>query len=111
MGKRTEDWIHIIQPDNENKIASPAYVAKLLGLTSLKEEIEARLNRLEYPMGCQQILELLQKYGGKHTRRWFEGRISIPIDYRHFADLVNKGKLIVARHGCQTVYGLAEEME
>ena len=68
MSQRTEDWIHIKQPDNKNMIAGPAYIKKLLGLDvelyNLKEQIrdlKYRIHDLETPKRQDQVLNELEK--------------------------------------------------
>jgi hypothetical protein len=48
--KREKDWIEIIQPDNEKRIASPEYVKNLLGVNEDKKELQKQVYSLQNRM-------------------------------------------------------------
>jgi len=109
---RTEEWIYIITPEHKTVIASPSYVAQLMGVCALKEQIqklEFRISLLEQPMRRKMILDLLKKHGGSHTQRWFRSRMK-PILPRYYdlLELENEGKLKISKSGHHTLYGLKE---
>jgi hypothetical protein len=113
---REEDWIYIIQPDGEKKIASPAFIKKLLGVDvevfNLKRrarELELKVSRLESPGRQAQILELIAEHGPR-SRPWINNRVS---DYHYYDldNLVAGGFLVESRSGTHRMYGLPEVIE
>ena len=117
LTERKEDWIHIIQPDDANRIASPAYIKKLLGIdileSSVRSEIENvkwHIKELEKPMRKQKVLELL-KSGEHHCFEWFQNRSYPPIELRDLEELVAEGKLevILQPKNKRKLFGLKRE--
>ena len=68
MTKRNKDWVYIVEPNGQQKIASPDYIKNLLGLDvelyNLKDQIrdlKHRVRDLEAPKRQDQVLNELEK--------------------------------------------------
>lgn len=100
--KRDVDWIHIIKPDDENKIANPSHIRELLDIKTIGEtlgdvkllllSIENRLTVLEKPLRKEAILKLLSEETKPHTEHWITNRRG---NYLDILELKNEGKLVV----------------
>ena len=117
--KRTVDWIQITDPDNIEKIASPRYIVKLLGLQSLGSFIDSLYNRvnslennmrdLRKPERLNKVLRLLRScQNTPHNYRWFEHRI-IGLSWHETRELVTEGKLECFKSGNVDMYKLTEQ--
>jgi len=105
MTNRTEVWIHIIEPDGTNKIASPSYIKSLLGIDKIEariSEINKVIDVLEKPMRKQKILRVLND-GKPHTERFIKRRLA---DYRYLdlLELKDEGHIKREIHGTQYCY-------
>ena len=109
MSKRKEDWIKIVTPDNENKIASPSYIKKLLNvdLSNIYNRLirmESKIDKLESPKRQEKIIEALRDQG-RHSRIWLDNRVSFRgYDLR---DLIEKGIIIESKSGTQPMIELS----
>jgi len=105
MTNRTEVWIHVVEPDDTNKIASPSYIKSLLGIDNIENrisEINKVIDVLEKPMRKQKILHVLSD-GKPHTGVFIKRRLA---DYR-FLDLLelkDEGHIKLEMHGTQYCY-------
>ena len=113
MSKRKEDWIKIYTPENENKIAAPAYIKKLLGVNLFNIcnrliRMESQIDKLESPQRQEKIIEILRGQG-KHNKSWLVNRI----DYRWYdlIALIKKGIVIETKSGTQPMIELSEFKE
>ena len=117
MTERKEDWIYIIKPNNEQRIASPAFVKKLLGIEKLDvyniynrlQKLEQKVDKLEEPMKKQRIIELL-KSGESHNRQWLENRVEGLGWYlasKLLRELVDEGKLKITKAGTNDMYSIS----
>ena len=110
MSARKEDWIKIVTPKNENKIASPSYIKKLLDvdLSNIYNRLirmESQIDKLESPQRQENIIEVLRGQG-KHNRSW----LSYRIDYRWYdlSALIEKGIIVESYSGSQRMIELSE---
>lgn len=112
--KRKEVWIKIFTPENESKIASPAYMRTLLKVPDLSNiqmrlvNMERKIDELESPMRQGKIIETLRGQG-PHNRSW----LSYRVDYRFYDldSLIEKGIIIESRSGTQRMIEVAHERE
>ena len=110
--KRKEDWIEIVTPEDENRMASPQYIRKLLGIKDVDLSnvwnrllrLENKITKLESPARQEKITELLRK-NGKHNLTWISNRVS---DYEWYdiMELLKKGIVNKTRSGSQILYSL-----
>lgn len=100
--KRTEEWIHIIEPDGTNKIASPPYVKKLLkvadyqSLEFLRNTVNDLANRvyeLEKPEKKAKLLNIFHTQGPLDTISLKKFKVEWGILY----DLIEDGKIEVIK--------------
>ena len=101
MSKRKEVWIKIYTPEGETRIASPAYIKKLLDvdLSNIYNRlirIESQIDKLEAPQRQERIIETLRGQG-KHNRSW----LSYRVDYRWYdlLALIEKGIIVESKSG------------
>lgn len=111
MVKRKEVWIKIYTPDDETRIASPAYVRKLLNLDlsnilNRLIRMESQIDKLESPQRQEKIIEILRGQG-KHNRSW----LSYRVDYRWYdlTALIEKGIIVESKSGTHLMIELSEE--
>lgn len=110
MSERKEDWIRIRTPDNEDQIASPNYILKLLEIDRLNilnrlNVLENKVLKLDSPQRKQKIIDALYKKG-KHNKIWLSNRV----DYRWYdlEDLIDDGIILETKAGTQYMYELPE---
>ena len=113
MSKRKEDWIKIYTPENEDKIAAPSYIKKLLRVDTSNiytrlHRMESKIDKLESPQRQEKIIEILRGQG-KHNKIWLGNRI----DYRWYdlTALIKKGIVIETKSGTQPMIELSEFKE
>lgn len=85
MTKRTENWIRITTPDGEIRIASPAFICKLLGVPKIEADVwnlrqenmrlKRRLIFLETPYRQKEVIALLSQAEKPHNFMWLKNRI------------------------------------
>ena len=109
--KRKTDWIYIIQPDGQKRIASPSYVRQLLKICALEKELRheiwklnVRIKELEAPIQKKKVLEFMEDKGF-HTADWIQRRLP-GIPGRIIWDLFAEGKLEKKRSGAHNMYGV-----
>ena len=118
--KRTENWISFQNPEGQNKIGSPSFIRKLLGVDTNEESIyrlinrmqslENKVHRLESPQRQRQVVDLLTKEAGKsHRFNWFSNRIP-NLDYRDMRSLVNDGTISEEKAGNTTMFYLTSRL-
>ena len=110
---RKENWIRIRTPQGENRIASPAYVKKLMGidLSNIHHRlisIEGKIDKLESPIRQEKIIEALRGQG-KHNRSWLENRVSF--QWYDLRPLIHKGIIVESYSGTQRMIELNEELD
>jgi len=119
MIKRTENWVYIIKPDGEQRIASPDFIKELLGIERLDvqnvynriQKLEQKIDVLEEPIKKQKILKILEN-GETHNRIWIENRVPDMGGYntiRLINELVEEGKLQVSKAGAQDMFSIKKE--
>ena len=109
--RRTENWIYIYTPDGERRIASPANVKGLLGLSSVIHRLkilESKIGVLESPQRQKKIIDALRGQG-KHNRSWLENRVSF--QGYDLGPLIEKGIIVESRSGTQRMIELNEELD
>jgi hypothetical protein len=110
--KRKEDWIRIMQPDGEDRIASPSYIRKLLKIESRDQLLSGVLNRLnwlerhvdqlEAPGRKQEVLDLLREHGS-HNKTWIFNRV-VNLSWRELSELVSEGLIVKSKSGSQSMF-------
>lgn len=120
MTKRTVDWIHIIQPDGKNMIASPRFIAKLMGIPKhltdfhkIMREQQNEINQLKEqmelvyrPFQKANILALLKGQETGHNFVWLQNRLNIRyLELFHaLTELLNEGQLLSYKSGRMRMY-------
>lgn len=108
--ERKEDWIRIVKPTGQYRMASPSYVKKLLGVDLSNvyrriERIERQLDRLEAPGRKEKILKLLRE-NGKHNVVWISNRV-MNYQWEDLRDLIKTGWIVESKTGSQSMYSCA----
>ncbi len=109
--KRKRNWIKISTPENEDRIASPEYVKRLMGLdvnfqvlNNRIQKLEYKMDRVEAPQRHKEILRLLEKYG-KHNLTWIKNRVS-NYQWYDLSDLIDRKLIVESKSGTVTMYRL-----
>ena len=111
--RRKKNWIKIFTPDNEDKIASPDYVKKLMGidLSNIHRRLirlEEKMDKLESPQRQEKIIDALRGQG-KHNRSWLENRVTF--QWYDLGPLIEKGIIVESHSGSQRMIELNEELD